>query len=427
MEQNPGFAVVDTPFGAVGLVSPLAPDVSLMHAAVADQEGNLAMSEPGLEGSWAAWAAKRGVIATVDKVVGSLEGLGHRVRVPSHRVLAVVEAPYGAHPGGLYAPGLPCRSYGEDIPFWSDARDATRSDLDGWAKHWVLEPATHDEYLERVGVERLERLEARSDPESWRGDAEAHPVDATSPPSAWEHAAVHATRELRRLVERTDADAVLAGAGVANLAAWVAVGQCRAEGRATKLTAELGMLGYNPTPADPYIFNQRVFPGTSMLADAQTVLGLVVGGTGTTVVGCLGAAQVDSLGNLNSTDIPGGPFLVGSGGANDVASRAAACVVVVLARPERLVERAGYVTSPGRTVESVATDRGVLRRHDGILRVEAVPSGEEPLADRIARFTGSCGWDVEVARQVEELAAPDQAEVLALRRFDPEGLFLAGG
>jgi hypothetical protein len=34
---------------------------------------------------------------------------------------------------------------------------------------------------------------------------------------------------------------------------------------------------------------------------------------------------------------------------------------------------------------------------------------------------------VEVARQVEELGAPDQAEVLALRRFDPEGLFLAGG
>jgi acyl CoA:acetate/3-ketoacid CoA transferase alpha subunit/acyl CoA:acetate/3-ketoacid CoA transferase beta subunit len=429
MEDNPGFAVVDTPFGAVGLVSPLAPDVALLHAAVADEEGNLAMSEPGLEGSWAAWAAKRGVIATVDKVVESLDGLGHRVRVPSHRVLAVVEAPYGAHPGGLYAPGLDCRSYGEDIPFWSDARNATRADadLDSWARKWVLEPVTHQAYLDRVGLERLQKLEARSNPESWRGDAEAHPVDTSSPPSAWEHAAVHAIRELRRLVERTDADAVLAGAGVANLAAWVAVEQCRAEGRATKLTAELGMLGYNPTPADPYIFNQRVFPGTSMLSDAQTVLGLVVGGSGTTVVGCLGAAQVDSEGNLNSTDIPGGPFLVGSGGANDVASRAAACVVVVLARPERLVERAGYVTSPGRKVESVATDRGVLRRHDGVLRVEAVPSGEESLADRISRFTGSCGWDVEVARQVEELAAPDQSEVLALRRFDPEGLFLAGG
>jgi hypothetical protein len=47
--------------------------------------------------------------------------------------------------------------------------------------------------------------------------------------------------------------------------------------------------------------------------------------------------------------------------------------------------------------------------------------------ERVARFAGSCGWDVEVARQVEELDAPDQAEVLALRRYDPEGLFLAGG
>ena len=323
--------------------------------------------------------------------------------------------------------GCPAAATGRTFRSGRDARDATRADLDGWARKWVLDPATHPAYLERVGADRLQRLEERSDPESWRDDAESHPVDTSSPPSAWEHAAVHATREVRSLVERTDADAVLAGAGVANLAAWVAVGQCRAEGRATKLTAELGMLGYNPTPADPYIFNQRVFPGTSMLADAQTVLGVVVGGPGTTVVGCLGAAQVDRDGNLNSTDIPGGPFLVGSGGANDVASRAAACVVVVLARPERLVERAGYVTSPGRNVESVATDRGVLRRHDGVLRIEAVVSGEDPLADRVARFAGSCGWDVEVSRQVEELAAPEHAEVLALRRYDPEGLFLAGG
>jgi hypothetical protein len=62
-----------------------------------------------------------------------------------------------------------------------------------------------------------------------------------------------------------------------------------------------------------------------------------------------------------------------------------------------------------------------------VLRIEAVASGAGPVADRVARFAGSCGWDVEVARQVEELGAPDQAEVLALRRFDPEGLFLAGG
>ena len=196
-------------------------------------------------------------------------------------------------------------------------------------------------------------------------------------------------------------------------------------GRPVELTAELGLLGYRPTPADPYIFNHRVFPGTPMLSDASTVLGMVVGGPGTRTVGCLGAAQVDRDGNLNSTLIPGGPFLVGSGGANDVASRAAGCVVVALARPERLVERVGYVTSPGRNVVSVVTDLGVLRRLDGELRVAAVAAGDGPLDERVRGMAAACGWDVTVAREVAELAPVQTDEVLALRRYDPERLFLA--
>jgi acyl CoA:acetate/3-ketoacid CoA transferase alpha subunit/acyl CoA:acetate/3-ketoacid CoA transferase beta subunit len=427
METNPDFAVVDSPFGPVGLLAPLAPDVTLLHGAVADEEGNVAISEPGLEGSWAAWAAKRGVVATVEKIVPSLEALGHRVKVPAHRVLAIVEAPYGAHPGGLYAPGLPCQSYGEDIPYWVDAKQATRGDFDAWAEKWVLRPKTHDDYLELLGEDRLRVIDSRTDPDSWRLDAQLHPADEVSPPSAWERAAVHATRVLRGVIDSTGAHAVLAGAGVANLAAWVAVEQTRAEGRSVGLTAELGMLGYTPTPADPYIFNQRVFPRTSLLADAQTVLGMVVGGPGTTVVGCLGAAQVDSEGNLNSTDIPGGPFLVGSGGANDVATRAAACVVVVLARRERLVEHVGYITSPGTRVAAVVTDLGVMRKHDGVLRIEAVASGDGTMEERAQLLSSTCGWDVEVSRELEELSPVTDAEVLSLRRYDPEGLFLAGG
>ena len=84
------------------------------------------------------------------------------------------------------------------------------------------------------------------------------------------------------MVAEHRADAVLAGAGVANLAAWVAVARARAAGQPVCLTAELGLWDYTPTPADPYIFNHRVFPGTTLLADASTVLGMVVGGPGTT-------------------------------------------------------------------------------------------------------------------------------------------------
>ena len=425
MADNDAFAVVDSPFGAVGLLEPLAPDVSLVHAAAADRAGNLVFSEPLLDGVWGAWAARRGVVATVERVVEDLEGLGHRVRVPAHRVLAVVEAPYGAHPGGCYAPGLPVRSYGEDIAHWSAVADAAAKDeLDDYIANWVLEPKTHDDYLGRVGSERLLWLEGRADPMSWKADAEAHPVAEDRTVSQWERAASLGAREVERVVADVGADAVLAGAGAANLAAWVAVGRARAAGSRVVLTAELGLWGYKPTPADPYIFNQRVFPATPFLSDASSVLGMVIGGPGTTTVGCLGAAQVDRHGALNSTQLAGGRFLVGSGGANDVASRANACVVVTLARPERLPDTVDYVTSPGHRVVSVVTDRGILRRQDGVLRVAAVPEGEGTVEDRVRALTAACGYEPEVSREVEELAAVRPDEVRALREFDRERIFL---
>jgi len=51
-----------------------------------------------------------------------------------------------------------------------------------------------------------------------------------------------------------------------------------------------------------------------MLGDAAMVLGTLVGGEGTTTIGCLGGAQIDRFGNVNSTRIEPRPFLVGSGG-----------------------------------------------------------------------------------------------------------------
>jgi len=152
-----------------------------------------------------------------------------------------------------------------------------------------------------------------------------------------------------------------------------------------------------------------------------------VGGPGTTTVACLGAAQVDRWGNLNSTTLvpAGGPFLVGSGGANDVTSRAAACVVVTLARPDRLVDEVAYVTSPGRNVVSVVTELGILRRDGEALVISAVPAGEAPVSARVQALAGACGWEPAVARDVSELIAPADHEVSALRGYDPERLFLA--
>jgi acyl CoA:acetate/3-ketoacid CoA transferase beta subunit len=263
----------------------------------------------------------------------------------------------------------------------------------------------------------------RLDPQSWRADEAAYPVEEAEP-TAWETAAAYAARELTDRIATTHADAVLGGAGVANLVAWVAVANARGNGSDVVLTAELGLWGYQPTPADPSIFNFRAFPSASMLTDATTVLGTLVGGPGTRAIGCLGAAQIDARGDLNSTQLGNGRFLVGAGGGTDVAVGADELLVVTLLRKERTPVEVGYVTAPGDRVQTVVTDLGVLRRRDGELRLAAVAAGAGSVDDRVRSAVESCGWPLLRDRSVEDLAPVTMGEVLALRRYDPRGWFL---
>jgi acyl CoA:acetate/3-ketoacid CoA transferase alpha subunit/acyl CoA:acetate/3-ketoacid CoA transferase beta subunit len=427
MEANEGFASVATPFGDVGLLAPLAPDVTLLHAPVADRAGNVAVHPPLLEGVWGALAARRGVIVTVERVVDDLRRWSHLVRIPAHKVLAVCEAELGAHPGGLFVGDLPVDGYGEDYEFWVAARAATRSDtFDDWIEEWVLGVTDQREYLARLGSERVAALRAKAAPDSWRRDQEACPPDVDAPVNRWERAAVWGARHLADRVLALDADAVLAGAGVANLAAWLGVAQARARGSDVQLTAEIGLWGYEPTPADPFVLNHRNFWRSTMLNDASVVLGTLVGGPGFTTVGCLGGAQVDRFGNLNSTMIPDGAFLVGSGGGNDVASVCAEAVVVALLARERTPSECGYVTSPGRAVRALVTDLGTFEKQvpDGELVLTAVPSGSTSIDERVRAARDACGWELTVASTVRELPAPTSAEVEQLRTWDPRAWFL---
>jgi acyl CoA:acetate/3-ketoacid CoA transferase beta subunit/acyl CoA:acetate/3-ketoacid CoA transferase alpha subunit len=428
MAGNDGYATVDSPFGEVGLLQAYAPDVALLHAPVADRAGNLAFNAPGLEGVWGALAATRGVVATADVVVDDIRPWSHLVAVPGHRVLAVAETPLGAHPGGLFARDTPAEPYGEDLEFWAEARTASRGDdYDAWIDRWVLGPADQDAYLRELGTDRVDRLRRRADPGSWRDDQAAHPPDLDAPVNAWERAAVHGAVVLADRVAATGADAVLAGAGVANLAAWLAVEQARAAGSDVVLTAELGLWGYEPTPADPFVFNHRSFPSATMLGDASQVLGMLVPGPGTTTLACLGAAQVDRHANINSTVVPGS-FLVGSGGGNDVASSADEVVIMTTLTRRRLVEEVPYTTSPGDRVRSLVTDLARFDRDErGELVLAAVAAGDTPVAERVAEVRARVPWDLRTTPTVEELAPVDRAQVERLRRWDPQGRFLRPG
>ncbi|MGO9029948.1 MAG: CoA-transferase [Acidimicrobiales bacterium] len=426
MADNPGYTQVDTPFGRVGLLEAYAPDIALLHAPLGDRQGNLAFQPPGLEGVWGALAARRGVVATVDRVVDDIRPWSHLVQVPAHRVLALAETPMGAHPGGLFARDLPVDPYGEDLEFWSEARTASHGDdFDAWIEEWVLGPASQQEYLERLGDRRIAGLRRRAEPDSWRDDEAAHPSDLAAAPVPWEVAAVHGARYLVERVLALDADAVLAGAGVANLAAWLAVDLAHGEGSPVVLAAELGLWDYRPTPADPFIFNHRSFPTAVMLGDAEQVLGGLVSGPGTSLLACLGAAQIDRHGNINSTVIGDSVFLVGSGGGNDVASSADEVVVMSTLTRRRAVAEVPYVTSPGLRVRAFVTDLALFERDaSGELALTAVASGPGSVAERVAHVRDLCPWDLHVADDVAELDPPEAGHIERLRRWDPEGRFL---
>jgi acyl CoA:acetate/3-ketoacid CoA transferase beta subunit len=360
---------------------------------------------------------------TVERIVDDLRPWSHLVRLPAHRVLAVVECPMGAHPGGLYAGALPVDGYGEDYEFWVEARAATRAgeaEYDAWIRNWVLDVQTQEEWLERVGTERVAALKAKAAPDSWRADAAAYPPDLDAPVNAWERAAVWGARRLAARVAATGADAVLAGAGVANLAAWLGVQLARDAGADVHLTAEIGLWDYDATPGDPFVLNHRNFPTATMLSDALFGLGALVGGPGTTTIGCLGGAQVDRHGNINSTHIPPRPFLVGSGGGNDVASTAVENVIVATLTKQRTVADCAYVTSPGVRVQSLVTDLARFEKRDGVLQVSALAPGAT-----FAQVRELCGWELDEPRaELPVLDPPAAEEVAALRRWDPRGWFL---
>lgn len=397
--------------GTVGHVSALHPDLTLTHGYAADSDGNVILPFPLAGNFFGALAAKEGAIVTVEKIVSSdmIRSHSSMTRIPSHVVRAVCHAPYGAHPLGCF--GFD-GGYVEDRPFMLEARAAARSEKNQaeWIQNWILDPADHDGYLARLGSPRLDSLKNFS------------PASPPAPPSTEkitdaEKMIVIASREIARAARERGHRAILCGLGASHLAAWLAELQLRSEGVAVTLLTEVGAAGFQPLPGDPFLFALRNIPTAPMIADTLTVMGMFVGSEQARCLGVLGAAQVDRRGNLNTTRLPDGSFLMGSGGANDVASTAAEVIVVARQSRQRFVERVNYVTSPGARVTTVITQLGVYRKMNDDLILSAAFGDESTIKD--ARE--ACGWDLQVAREVAILSLPDIAEREALHHFDPLG------
>lgn len=428
------FIAADDPFGGggrVGYVRALHPDLALFHGWCADRAGNVLASAPLNDNFYGAMAARRGAIVTVEKIVPTEFIRRHAalVRLPAQYVAAVVEAPYGSHPGGMYGMGLPgLDGYAEDPDFILELRHAFRAPETArrWIREWMLDVPDQDAYVAKLGYRRIMEVKGRADADVWRAEVDMLP-DAFGPDgryNASEMMVVAAARVLSARVRERGYRTYLAGVGNSNLAAWLSAYEMKAAGLDIEVMAETGMVGYLPRPAEPFVFSFRNFPSCKVLTDIVHTMGIFMGGAENRCLGSLAAGQIDRHGNINSTIVPGATYITGSGGANDIASSAREVVVTLAQSKRRLVDKVPYVTAPGARVSAVVSDLGVYEKDArGELVLGAVFPGRDE-AEMVAAACEQCGWPLRVAPSLRRVEPPAPDELRLLRLFDPRRYFI---
>ncbi|HXW16681.1 MAG TPA: CoA-transferase [Candidatus Acidoferrales bacterium] len=149
-------------------------------------------------------------------------------------------------------------------------------------------------------------------------------------------------------------------------------------------------------------------------------------------VGFLGAAQIDKLGNLNTTVI-GGSYcaprirLPGAGGAPEIASAAKEVALILKQSPRTFVEKLDFVTSSGyvdlsgqqggpatrgRGPTVVITDLGIM--NSARVSRELVLTFLHP-GVTLEQVRSATGWPLKVAPKLEVTPRPTAVELSALR------------
>jgi glutaconate CoA-transferase subunit B len=202
---------------------------------------------------------------------------------------------------------------------------------------------------------------------------------------------------------------------------------------------EVGLM--RDQPADKFLGTMGDPPnvaGALWATRMSNVMGLLA--QGLVDLGFIGGAEVDRFGNLNTSYVgdPASPKvkLPGSGGGADIAILSRRWVTLMSHERRRLVERVSYVTSPGHGdgsagwrerngllgggPEAIITTLCVMRFPEGggEARLSTVHPGHT--VDEVRAETA---WDLRVDSGVRDTEPPSEAELKAIRRFDPEGFW----
>lgn len=405
------------------LLKAMNPDIALIHSVAADEEGNFVLSEPGGESVYGALAAKRGILVSAERIVPAGMIPSSLISVPGTNVLGVTEIPFGAHPQSLRVPDLPffsslgLKTYLDDYSFIEETNRMTGgvpADRDAWMQKWILENTDPKSYLQKLGVEFPHRVE----PERY---VPKTPKEALQKANSNEQMIVLTARKICSLVKKNGYKSILAGIGAAHISAWLASSLLKQEGISVPVLAELGFYDVTPYKGDVFLFSQLHADNSVSLTDIQGILGTAVPDH---CLGVLGTAEIDLLGNLNSTLSADGKFIVGSGGANDIASTAD-CLAVARIGKGRAVSKVSYVTSPGKRVISLVTQFGTFDKNNKneFSFSSFLPVPEKPdlnASECIEKFSD---WKIGSEEFLQE-SPIEERELYLLRELDPERIYI---
>ena len=384
----------------IGLLKAIRPDVAFVHAPLGDAEGNVVVSAPTGEGFWAANGARKGVIVTVERIVTAAERrhlseLRDAMPIARHKVLAVCEAPGGAHPQPLFVhPRLGVEGYEDDFEHYRLWRElATDDTLFARFESMVLEAPEGE-----AGYAAFKRAVAEG---GFRRESRASVGYRPSRPHAvstadQESLIVAAARSICRKVRARDYKTIIAGIGASFHAARLAKKWLARTAVDVDVIVETGLIGVSCGPeGHDYLLSHRNTAASERLSNVEHALGVLCG-AGNRCLGVIGAAEVDASGAINSTLSPSGQFLVGSGGANDIASSCAEVIVTSRCEPQRLVDRVAYITSPGERVTAVVTNLCTFSRKDSgspwaLSSVFPAATGR-PVGEAVDAIRALCPW-----------------------------------
>jgi len=205
------------------------------------------------------------------------------------------------------------------------------------------------------------------------------------------------------------------------------------------LLFELGVIDPEPIHTGVGIADPRVWRRAKVLSSFIDILGMVLH-RGRVDVGFLGGLETDQFGNLNTTLIgdPKGRFrhMVGSGGANDIASCAKKTVLIMRQEERKFRESISFVTSPGFVdggdsrkkagldggPSRVITDKAIYGFHPETKRMMLMSIHP---GNTLSDVTSTLGFRPGIPDQIPFTEPPTQEQLRLIREvIDPERMYM---